>query len=157
MKQQALVRGAVAGMVGGVVMAMWSMLALLASGEGFWTPLNLIAHTFWRGAPLDGTFSFGALVLGLVVHMIMSMMLGVLGAAAVRLVRGVPSTRGALAALGMAVGLVVWLVMQFAIWQAVDEAAAEAFTPWIFAVGHLMYGAVTGFGIAQPSRATATA
>jgi hypothetical protein len=41
--------GALAGLLGGVVMAMWSMVAFAATGAGFWTPVNLIAHTIWRG------------------------------------------------------------------------------------------------------------
>jgi hypothetical protein len=42
----------------------------------------------------------------------------------------------------------VWLVMQYLLWDAIDPAAAERFTPWVFAIGHLMYGLVTGLAIA---------
>ncbi len=42
--------GAVGGLLGGMVMAMWSMIVMWLTGEGLWTPLNLIAHTFWDGA-----------------------------------------------------------------------------------------------------------
>jgi hypothetical protein len=87
MNKQALTRGALAGMAGGVVMAMWSMIVLWLTGSGFWTSLNLIAHTLWRSAPLDGSFSVGALVIGLVVHMMMSMVLGMMLAAIVGTVR----------------------------------------------------------------------
>ena len=131
-------RGAIAGMVGGAVMAMWSMLVLAVTGAGFWQPLDLIAHTLWRGAPLNGTFSAGALVLGMVIHMMTSAMLGVVIAGAVQRLRG----RGALAA-GMGVGLGVWLVNQYAVWPLIDSASADRFTPWVFALGHLMYGAAT--------------
>lgn len=55
MNKHTLIRAGVSGTAGGIVMAIWSMAALLASGAGFWTPINLIAHTFWRGAPLDGS------------------------------------------------------------------------------------------------------
>lgn len=122
-------------------MAMWSMLALAAIGHGFWTPLNLIAHLVWRDAPLDGQFSGGALVLGLVIHMVTSMMIGVGISIAAHQLR---ADRVRAAALGMAAGLVVWLVNQFGVWQALDSAAADQFTPWVFAVGHLMFGVVTG-------------
>jgi hypothetical protein len=77
MERQALRLGALGGMVGGAMMAMWSMLVLWLTGVGVWTPLNLIAHTLWREAPLDATFSWGALVLGMVVHMLMAVLLGV--------------------------------------------------------------------------------
>jgi hypothetical protein len=57
MNRQTLHSGALGGMLGGAMMAMWSMIVLWLTGVVFWTPLNLIAHTLWRGAPLDATFS----------------------------------------------------------------------------------------------------
>jgi hypothetical protein len=55
------------------------------TGGGFWTPVNLIAHTFWRHAPLDGRFSAPALIIGLALHMTVAMLFGtVIAAAAVR-------------------------------------------------------------------------
>ena len=53
----------------------------------------------------------------------------------------------------MAFGLIVWLVMQYLVWDAIDPAAAERFTPWVFAIGHLMYG----WSPAWPSPAPAAA
>jgi hypothetical protein len=44
-------------------MAIWSMIVLWLTGTGFWSPLNLIAHILWRGAPLGAAFSSGAQVL----------------------------------------------------------------------------------------------
>lgn len=143
MSAHTLKRGAVAGMAGGVVMAMWSMIVLWLTGVGFWSPLNLIAHTVWRGAPLGATFSGGALVLGLVIHMMMSMILGMVLAVGVRTVAQLGRNPVTLAMTGMAFGIVVWVVMQYGVWKAVDPAAAPLFTPWVFAVGHLMFGAAT--------------
>jgi uncharacterized membrane protein YagU involved in acid resistance len=108
-------------------------------------PLNLIAHTLWRGAPLGATFSWGALVLGMVVHMMMATLLGmVFAVAAGRYLTSRTSLLGA----GMVYGVVVWLLMQYVIWPLVDDAAAQAFTAWVFAVGHLLYGVVTAIVVA---------
>lgn len=145
MDAQTVRRGLLAGMAGGAVMAMWSMLVLAATGDGFWQPLDLIAHAVWRSAPLDGSFSFGALGLGMVIHMMTSAMLGVVIAAAVR-----RSSPGRAAAVGMAIGTVVWLVNQYAIWNAIDSAAADRFTPWVFALGHAMFGAATALAATWP-------
>lgn len=157
MNTETLRRGAVAGMAGGVVMAMWSMVALWWTGVGFWSPLNLIAHIVWRSAPLGATFSGVALVIGLVLHMMMSMLLGMVVAVGVRSSRQLVVNPAVLAMTGMVFGIVVWAVMQYALWRAVDPAAARAFTPWVFAVGHLMYGAATavlaGAGMARPEQA----
>jgi hypothetical protein len=64
-------------MAGGAVMAMFSMIMLRLAGSGFWTALNLIAHTFWRSAPVDGRFSVAALATGMAVHLTMAMLFGI--------------------------------------------------------------------------------
>jgi uncharacterized membrane protein YagU involved in acid resistance len=145
MDRQALRSGALGGMLGGAMMAMWSMIVLWLTGVGFWTPLNLIAHTVWRGAPLDATFSWGGLVVGMVVHLMVAMLLGVVFAVVGG--RYLASRMGLLGA-GMVYGVVVWLLTQYVLWPLVDDAAAQAFTPWVFAVGHLLYGATTAMVVA---------
>ena len=147
MNTETLRRGALAGMAGGVVMAMWSMIALWLTGTGLWSPLNLIANTLWRGAPTGAAFSGGALALGLIVHMMMSMALGMAFAAGLRAFRPLAASRARLAMTGMAFGLGVWAVMQYGIWPAIDAGVAPKFTPWVFALGHLMFGAVTALAI----------
>ena len=92
------------------------------------------------GAPIDGSFSVGGLLLGLMVHMAMSVLFGVILAALVGRLAG---TLPALLAAGMAFGLAVWLVNQYVTWPAIDQTAAQAFTPWVLAVGHLLFGLVT--------------
>lgn len=144
---EVLKRGALGGLAGGVVMAMWSMIVMWLIGVGFWTPLNLMAHTFWPSAPLDATFRPAALAIGLVVHLMMSVALGLVLAILVRAAGRIAASWAGLAAVGMAYGLVVWLVNQFVIWPMIDPLAAQAFTPWVFAVGHLMYGLVAGLAL----------
>jgi hypothetical protein len=137
MNTKILRAGVAGGMAGGAVMAMFSMIMLWAAGSGFWTPLNLIAHTVWRSAPLDGRFSVAALVIGMAVHLTMAMLFGtVIAAAAVRL----PASRSLVIAAGMLFTALLWAVMQYGIWRAVDATAARDFTPWVFAVAHLMFG-----------------
>jgi hypothetical protein len=68
--------GVPSGIAGGAVMAMWSMVAMWVTGLGFWTPLNLIAHTFYRSAPLNASFSAPALLIGLAVHMTVASFFG---------------------------------------------------------------------------------
>lgn len=130
--------GAIAGAIGGMAMAMWSMVVLAATGDGFWTPVNLIAHAVWDGAPLDGGFDGGALALGLMVHMAMSMMLGVgIALAAERIGHPGPATVG----LGVGVGMVAW-VMGALVWRSIDRTGFDEFTPWVLATGHMMFGAI---------------
>lgn len=151
MSRAVLQRGAVGGLMGGIVMAMWSMIVLWMTGFGFWTPLNLIAHAVWRDAPLDAAFSWGGLIIGMVVHMMMSIILGLALAAILAAIPRLLPSPMASTAVGLGFGLVVWLIAQYGIWPVIDSAAAEAFTPWVFAIAHLMYGAIAAIIISVPS------
>jgi len=142
---RALRIGVPGGMAGGVLMALWSMIAMWLTGLGFWTPLNLIAHTFYRSAPLNATFSAPALLVGLAVHMTVA---SVFGVAIALLAQRLPGRRSVVIAAGILFVAVVWPVMQWGVWYKLDEDAAEGFTDWIFAFAHLVF-AVTAAGIAS--------
>jgi uncharacterized OsmC-like protein len=137
MSRAALRAGAIGGILGGVMMAVWLMFILWLTGIGFWTLLNLISNTFWRAAPLGDTFSGPAVIIGLVVHVLMSLLFGSLIAIAAW---WLPGPRSLIIAAGALFGPSLWLVMQYGIWRAVDPAAAQVITPWVFAVAHLIFG-----------------
>jgi uncharacterized OsmC-like protein len=137
MGKAALRAGAIGGILGGVMMAVWLMFILWLVGIGFWTLLNLIANTFWRGAPLGDRFTWQAVVIGLVVHVLMSVLFGTLIAIAAW---WLPWPRSLIIAGGALFGPALWLVMQYGIWHAADPAAAQVITPWVFAVAHLIFG-----------------
>src|SRR5215469_18800989 len=124
-------------MIAGAVMALWAMAAMWVTGSGLWTQVNLIAHTFYRSAPLNGTFSAPALVIGLAVHMTVA---SAFGTAIALLAQRLPGARSLVIAGGIVFVAVVWPVMQWEVWYRLDETAAEGFTEWIFAVAHLMFG-----------------
>lgn len=139
MNKAAIRAGVGGGILGGLVMAIWLTSILWLTGIGFWTLLNLIANTFWRAAPLGPQFSGLAVVIGLIVHLLMSILFGVLiAAAAWRL----PAPRSLVIAGGALFGSVLWAVMQYGIWRAVDPAAARVVTPWLFASAHLLFGLI---------------
>lgn len=146
MDNRTITRGAAAGLIGGMMMGAFAMLAMLLDSQretGFWTPLNLIAHTFWRGAPLDYEFSAGGLVLGGIVHMMMSMGLGATIAVVVSKAGRLGAALSNRLITGVVFAMVVWIIMEFIIWPLIDSGAADAFTTWIFAVAHLVFGMTT--------------
>lgn len=49
-------RAMAAGVVAGVVVGVWSSASMGLGGRGWLRPVNLIAHTVWRGAPTDNRF-----------------------------------------------------------------------------------------------------
>jgi hypothetical protein len=132
--------GVPAGIAAGVVMAVWLMVAMWIVGTGFWIPLNLVAHTFYRSAPLNNTFSAPALVIGLAVHMTMAI---IFGTAVTALVLRLPGHRSLVIAGGFLFVAVVWPVMQYGVWYSIDGQAAEGVNDWVFAGAHLIFGLVS--------------
>jgi hypothetical protein len=134
-----------------MVMAMWSMIALAATGDGFFAPVNFIAHAVWRDAPLDGGFNGAALVLGMVIHLMVSMMLGVVIAV------GGSRAASTLFATTVSIGvpMIAW-AGQLVAWEAIDSDARELFTPWVLFVGHLMFAMVAAAWTIITRQQTAT-
>ena len=152
MNERKIIQGALLGAVGGMVMAMWSMIALAATGAGFFAPVNFIAHSLWREAPLNGGFHGASFVLGIVIHMMVSMML------AVMIVTGASrrsiSTTGAVA-VSIGVPMAAW-AGQLVAWNAIDPDARSLFTPWVLFVGHLMFAMVAAGWTVLARRQTTT-
>jgi hypothetical protein len=124
--------GIAGGIAGGMVMAAFSMIAMWLAGSGFWTPLNVLAGSApgWQGQRRSSSHRRG-------VHMTMAILVGTLIAAAAY---PLPTARSLVIAGGMLFAALLWAVMQYGIWRAIDAAAAQAFTGWVFAVAHLLFG-----------------
>lgn len=72
------VDGIVAGLIGGVLMGMTSMLLFWLRDLGFWYPLRLIATIIgWPDAAAEQGFEFAPVAVGMAIHMALSMMFGV--------------------------------------------------------------------------------
>ncbi len=127
--------GVVVGLIGGGLMAAWIMAVSAATGNGFLTPVNLIAHTFWDGAPLDGAFEPAALVLGVATHLTIAISIGLVLAA---LVEQRALDGGAVFLLAVMLGTGAWVVQAFA-WPAVDGEASSSVVPWAFAGAHVIF------------------
>jgi len=136
--------GAIAGAVGGMAMAMWSMVVYAISGDGFWTPVNLIAHTFYDKAPLNGAFNGTAAIIGVAAHMMIAMSLGIVIALLTARISHGPATTFTLA---VGVSMAAWLA-GIVVWNAADSAAFQAFTPWVLLAGHVMFAVAAGDVIA---------
>ena len=152
MNERKIIQGALLGAVGGMAMAMWSMIALAATGDGFFAPVNFIAHSVWRDAPLDGGFNSAAFVLGIAIHMMVSMMLGVMIVSGTS--RRSISTTGAVA-VSIGVPMAAW-AGQLVAWNAIDPDARSLFTPWVLFVGHAMFAMVAAGWTILARRQTAT-
>lgn len=151
--------GAVGGMIAGMMMAMVEMIyGLLSDAHTFWdAPMAIWAwvgglHNF--GTPSDHV---GAIVLGLVGHMMMSMMIGVVFAGlAFTVLRN--SGEPMLVMAGVVYGLVVWVVMRYGI-LPLNGGGGKLFTSdavspqWVWWLAHAILGMTAGVFITLVRRA----
>ena len=145
-----LLIGAIVGMIGGAVMAMFSMIATATYlNMGFFTPLYAIASPLAGQQTLltsqhQGLFSFalGPALVGLVVHMMWSALYGMIFG----LIVYATHLKGTSAVIsGIVYGVLVMLLMSFIV---APIAGAPNLLQMLgglsFTLGHLMFGLVLG-------------
>ncbi|MES2209303.1 MAG: hypothetical protein V4515_03860 [Chloroflexota bacterium] len=135
-----------AGIIASLVIAMWEMIveAVIPDGAGFFGAPIAIGATVVRdlqGASNPIEFNAPALVIGLMGHMMNSVILGAIFGVVVA--RRALSTAATLVA-GMAWGAAVFAAMWFVVVPAVDQLMLNLNAAAFFA-GHLMWGAALGF------------
>jgi hypothetical protein len=134
--------GAIAGLVGGV--AMMATAALLAGslGRDVWLESRQIA-AFFYGADAAASTSTGPVIVGTLIHLLMSALLGALFGIVSRRLLGLPSDYGTPVLVGMIYGLMIWMLAFFVILPALNPALLDTYQP-SFIIQNLVYGMVTG-------------
>ncbi|MBI3970559.1 MAG: hypothetical protein HY332_04660 [Chloroflexi bacterium] len=148
------------GLIASLVIGMWEMVVEAFVGQGLFAPPVFIAATVLRnlqdaqGGPGLGPIEPLAIVLGLMGHMMNSVILGIIFALLAR--RFVRGTLG-LAIAGMVYGALVFVVMWLVIVPLLDPAMLRL-NGTAFFLGHLMWGAAVGLvSTWAPARAGARA
>lgn len=131
-----VLQGIVGGIIGAVLMGMLSMILfpLLGIG-GFFQPMNLIGAVFNQSWEMVSGFALGPSVVGIIVHMMMSMIVGVIGS---YLSRALHLDYPLIWAVVYA--LIIWAIAELVILPLVDPILARLFPAWLFALAHIMYG-----------------
>ena len=152
--------GAIAGLVGGIAIAMWQMIvgaiaqeptAVPAIHQSFWTAVTAIPSVVFGPSWFHGSFDAGAVIVGLIAHMMNSIMLGIVG---VRLVTALLGKRPGLlptVGLGMLFGLVLEVALVNGLVNGVLQTVhtlSTATPAWSWWVAHAMFGAVLGLAAA---------
>jgi hypothetical protein len=134
--------GTVAGLVGGVVLAIWSLFMGAIQGRDFWVGMKAASYPFLRARALEPGFDGGAVLLGLICHFAVSIAWGIaFGIVAYGLSRAGTIASGALW------GLVVWIGMFFVVLPLVGAAALARGQGIALAVSeHVVFGLALGFG-----------
>jgi hypothetical protein len=143
-----------AGIVASIVMGMVEMIYEAVGGAGFWSPVVFIAATLLRSlqsVPIPVPFMAMAVILGLMGHMMNSMIFGLIFAS---IVSSFPISRGTLVGLGVVYALAVFVVMWFLVVPAIDPVMLKL-NGMVFAIAHMMWGAALGLIVPQSSGSTA--
>ncbi|MGQ0540161.1 MAG: hypothetical protein ACT4R6_14555 [Gemmatimonadaceae bacterium] len=129
--------GALAGIIGGLLLAAFAMMMAVSNGEDILSPVRMIGATFIGPDALDG--GAGIVMYGLILHVVTSIVWGVLFAA---ILPRTASVGFALVA-GLIYGLVVMVVMLFLVMPIVNPTMRDAVSPMMtpFAIEHLLFGA----------------
>lgn len=132
----------VVGLVAGMGFGMMEMVIEAVVGKGFWAPLRFIASVFTLGKDTDPSFSFLPVVVGLMGHMMNSVIFGLVFALVIsRIASGVVG----LALTGMAYAAAIFAVMWFLLLPLIDPAMLLLNGPGFF-LSHMMYGLLLGLG-----------
>jgi uncharacterized membrane protein YagU involved in acid resistance len=103
--------GVVGGVISGIIFAMAEMILNVLMGKPFFGPLRLIGSILLGQQALAPTYPLAsAAVVGLIVHMIMSMVFGLIFIYLLAAVRQVQTSTGRLLAYGSLFGLALWVV-----------------------------------------------
>lgn len=134
--------GVVAGLIGGVLLALWIGVVRLASGLDLWPALKGPAYPFLGDRVLQAGFDPTAVTVGIVVHFAVAVVWGLLFAVAFK-----GLTRAATMAAGVFWGLVTWVVMFYVVLPLIGAGEIVATTPvWQALVGHLAFGVGCAIG-----------
>lgn len=135
-------QGALGGLIAGIVMAMVAMLYTLVAQGDLLAPLEQMGATFFPAS----SGSALSMLAGAMLHMMMSVLLGIVFAF---LVRGRAAGRLQLVVAGMAFILVEWAVARFIVLPIVDAPLVATFGASGGIIAHLMFGVVIATWLAH--------
>jgi hypothetical protein len=132
------------GLIAGLVFAMWAMVVGLFTST-LWAPPQGIAQSIGIGSP-GHNFQLVPLVVGLMGHMMNSVVLGVIFIAVARAIR----VHGPAAVIGgMLYGVIVYIGMYWVLLRGVLSSTSGSFLSanpeWSWIAAHLMFG--VGLGV----------
>jgi len=147
------VSGALAGLVGGVMMAIVGAILALAIGDELWKAPKLIA-TFVVSPDSVATPGFlaGPVIIGSAIHLALSVLFGVgFGILTTRIWK-MPLAYGAPMVFGFVYGLAIWLIAYFIVLPLLNPLILEIYAP-SFLIQNLTYGISVGlaYGLVHSS------
>jgi uncharacterized membrane protein YagU involved in acid resistance len=139
------IKGGIAGLIAGLVFAMWAMVVgAFTPGSNLLAPPQGIAQSLGIGSP-GHDFQAVPLILGLIGHMMNSVILGLIFIAIVGALR---LRRATTVIVGMIYGLAVYAAMYWVVLRGLLAGNSGSFLSanpeWSWVVAHLMFGVALG-------------
>jgi len=132
-------QGLVAGIVGGLALALVSGALSQVLGKGPWLPVNAAGSFFLGVQPIPGEMAGALSYVGLAVMALMGALLGTLYATAQE-----PLDTPSLLIIAVYYGFITWFVSTFLVLSWLSPAVSEAWRSWAVFAGHLVFGAILG-------------
>lgn len=132
--------GVIAGLISGFFMILVAMIYTAIIDAGFWTPLNLIAATWYGPEAVQGGAWVG--ITGAITHLVVASIWGVVFASLTPRIQSAGKAFG----WGLLYGIAVWAVMSFIFLPLVNPTMSQAtanMSGWWFFF-HLVYGGSLG-------------
>lgn len=136
--------GAIAGLIGGVAMAVTGALLALISRDDIWLEAKQIAALVYSPSVVEQPgFVAGPVIVGTLLHFIMAAVLGAVFGILFSRVLHMPSTFGSPVVAGLIYGMAVWFLTYFIVLPIVNPTLLDMYAP-VFILQHIVYGMVTG-------------
>ena len=136
--------GALAGLAGGLAMAVVAALIAAGMGQDIWHESKRIAAIVYGPAALAGSgFDPGPVLVGTLIHLVVSALLGAIFGIVTRRWLHLTSDFGTPVLAGLIYGLLIWLVAYFVVLPLLNPALLEVYAP-AFIIQHVVYGVVMG-------------
>lgn len=134
--------GALAGVGGGLAMAIVAALLTRSLDQDIWLQPKAIAAFVLGSSTATAGFAAGPVLLGTLIHLIVSALLGALFEIVVWRVLRLPSDLGTPLLTGLVYGMITWLIAYFIVVPALSPELLAVYAP-AFIIQHIVYGVVT--------------
>ena len=141
--------GVKGGLAGGAVMALLAMLYGVVSGHGIWYPINLLAVGFFPANQTTAqiaAFHWASLIIASIVHLVTSLLVGLLYGAALPMVPRRPILLGGL------IAPILWSGLLHSVLEVINPVLNKRIDwPW-FVVSQIAFGVVAGVVVSLQER-----
>jgi len=137
------------GVAGGIVMAVLAVIYGAIAEGSIWYPVNLLSAGFFSGRDTSAellSFRFDSFVVALAIHVVTSLLVGLLYGATLPMIPHRPVL------LGGIVAPVLWSLLLYSVLQFIDPVLNRTISwPW-FVLTQVGFGVVAGFVVSKQQR-----